>query len=218
MNAPTTPPPVRTEFDVVGTTPIRKDGEEKVTGAALFGDDIHLPGMLHGAMLRSPHPHARIVSIDKSKAEALKGVRTVIVGADMPTLSATVVAAGEGGEVNMQDIADNCIARDKVFYDGHVVAAVAADNQHIADAACKLIEVEYELLTPVLNVHDAVAEGAPVLHEDYTPGAFLFPTQKALPNAGRLFMEHGDVDTTFEAWSRVVAINDACIEDRWSVD
>ncbi|MBL4622079.1 MAG: xanthine dehydrogenase family protein molybdopterin-binding subunit [Immundisolibacteraceae bacterium] len=204
MNAPTTPPPVRTEFDVIGTTPIRKDGEEKVTGAALFGDDIHLPGMLHGAMLRSPHPHARIISIDKSKAEALKGVRTVIIGADMPTLSATIVAAGEGGEVNMQDIADNCMARDKVFYDGHVLAAVAADNKHIAEAACALIEVEYELLTPVLNVHDAVAEGAPVLHEDYTPGAFLFPTQKALPNAGRLFMEHGDVDAIFETCDHVI--------------
>ncbi len=204
MNAPTNLPPVKTDFSVLGETPIRKDGYEKVTGAAKFGDDIHLPGMLHGKMLRSPHPHARIKSIDTSKAAAMKGVHAVITGADMPKLNMAVVAAGEGGEVNMQDIADNCIARDKVFYDGHVVAAVAADNPHIAEAACQLIDVEYEMLPPVLNVHDAVKEGATVLHEDYTPGAFLFPTQKALPNAGRLFLEHGDVDATFEQCDFVI--------------
>ncbi|MCG2634643.1 MAG: xanthine dehydrogenase family protein molybdopterin-binding subunit [Gammaproteobacteria bacterium] len=204
MNAPESGGKVKTEFTVLGTTPMRQDGMEKVTGAARFGDDIHLPGMLHGKLLRSPHAHARIKSIDTRKAAAMKGVRAVITGADMPTLNAGIIAAGEGGEVNMQDIADNCMARDRVFYDGHVLAAVAADNPHIAEAACGLIEVEYELLEPVLNVHDAIKAGAPVLHEEYTPGAFLFPTQKALPNAGRLFLEHGDVDGALAACDFVV--------------
>ncbi|MEC9340117.1 MAG: xanthine dehydrogenase family protein molybdopterin-binding subunit [Pseudomonadota bacterium] len=193
MNAPTGLD-TTVDLNVIGTTPTRKDGIDKVTGVAKFGDDIHLSNMLHAKVLRSPHPHARIVKIDTSKAAAYPGVHAVITGKDMPKLNVQVVAAGEGGEVNMQDIADNCIARDKVFYEGHVVAAVAADNPHIAGEAAKLIEVEYEVLESVLDVREAVKEGAVVLHEDYTPGAFLFPTQKALPNAGRLQMGDGDVE------------------------
>jgi CO/xanthine dehydrogenase Mo-binding subunit len=187
-----------TKYRVLGTRPTRKDGIDKLTGRAKFGDDIFLPGMLHAKVLRSPHPHARILSIDTSKALAYPGVHAVITGKDMPKLDAEVIATGEGGQVNMQDIADNCIAKDKVFYDGHVVAAVAADNPHIAGEAAKLIEVKYAILEPVLNVRDAIKPGAPVLHENYTPGAFLFPTAKALPNAGRLQMGGGDVDAGFK--------------------
>jgi CO/xanthine dehydrogenase Mo-binding subunit len=197
MNAPESTV-TETKYRVLGTRPTRKDGIDKLTGRAKFGDDIFLPGMLHAKVLRSPHPHARILSIDISKALAYPGVHAVITGKDMPKLDAALIATGEGGQVNMQDIADNCIAKDKVFYDGHVVAAVAADNPHIAGEAAKLIEVKYEILEPVLNVLDAIKPGAPVLHENYTPGAFLFPTAKALPNAGRLQMGGGDVDAGFK--------------------
>jgi xanthine dehydrogenase molybdenum-binding subunit len=186
------------EFRVLGTRPVRPDGLEKVTGAAKFGDDFHLPGMLHGKTLRSSVPHARIRSIDASAAFNLPGVRAVVTGADFPPLNQAVVAGSEGGFVNMQDIADNCIAKDKVFYDGHVIAAVAADNPHVAEEACKLIKVDLEELPFLMDVRDAVKDGAPVLHEDFIPGAFLFPTQKALPNAGRLQLAVGDLEQGFK--------------------
>lgn len=118
---------------VVGTTPIRPDGLDKVTGRAKFADDIHLPRMLHGRVLRSPHAHAIIKSIDTSKAAALQGVHAVITAADFPSLEASSESSGEGGPMDMNDLADNCIAKSRVFYDGHAVAAVAADNIHMPD-------------------------------------------------------------------------------------
>ena len=185
------------DFRILGSTPIRPDGLDKVTGRANFGDDIHLPNMLHAKVLRSSLPHARIKSIDTSAAEALPGVHAVITGKDMPAVNTEMAGAGEGGETNMQDIADNCIAKDTVFYDGHAIAAVAAENPHSAEEAVKLIKVEFEELPFVQDVCEAVAEGSVVLHEDFVPGAFLFPTQKALPNAGRLQLAVGDLDKGF---------------------
>ncbi|MDD3651318.1 molybdopterin cofactor-binding domain-containing protein, partial [Immundisolibacter sp.] len=186
------------KWRVLGTTPVRRDGIDKVTGQAKFGDDFHLPDMLYGKVVRSPHPHARIKRIDASKALALPGVKAVITGADFPPLNQAVVAAGEGGHVSMQDIADNCIAKHTVFYDGHAVAAVAADSPHVAEEAAALVEVEYEILPFIQDVREAVKDGAIVLHDDYVPGAFLFPTQKALPNAGRLQLAAGDVEQGFK--------------------
>ena len=109
----------------VGTRPVRHDGLDKVTGRARFGADLSLPGMLTGAVLRSPHAHARIRSIDTSAAAAMDGVRAVVTGADFPMLERE---AGEGGEaaVDYRDLCRNVMARDKVLYEGHALAAVAA--------------------------------------------------------------------------------------------
>ncbi len=155
----------KTEFKVVGTRPIRHDGLEKVTGQARYGADISLPGMLHGKVLRSPHAHAIIKSIDVSRALALPGVESVITSADLPQPSGKVADLGEGAMMNPKFLSNNVLASNKVLYKGHAVAAVAAANQHVAEEALGLIDVEYEELTPVLNAVDAMKEGAPILHE-----------------------------------------------------
>lgn len=188
---------VKMKTRVVGTRPVRRDGADKVTGAANFGDDFHMPNMLHAKILRSPHAHAIIKSIDVSAAEALPGVRAVISGKDMPAPNLQMTGHSEGGDVDIGAIAYNGMARDKVYYEGHALAAVAADNPHVAQEALALIKVEYEVLKPVMNVRDAMADGAPVLHENFIPGAFMFPTQKALPNAGILQLGVGDIDQGF---------------------
>jgi len=121
----------------VGTRPNRPDGVDKVTGRAKFGADLTLPNMLHGRVLRSPHPHAVIKSIDVSKAEALPGVRAVVTRDDFPLLPSEFVPAGEA-MINFGDMCRNVMAREKALYDGHAVAAVAATSVHIAKEALKL--------------------------------------------------------------------------------
>jgi CO/xanthine dehydrogenase Mo-binding subunit len=182
---------------VVGTTPIRPDGLDKVTGRATFADDIYPPRMLHGKVLRSPHAHARIKAIDTRKATALPGVHAVITAADFPVPATSIESLGEGGLVDIKDLADNCIAKKQVFYDGHAVAAVAADNLHIAEHAAGLISVDYEVLEPVMDVQSAMADTAPVIHEHFTPGSFFAPTEKSGPNAGRLEFADGDINKGF---------------------
>ena len=153
------------EFDVVGTRPIRPDGLDKVTGRARYSADIHLPGMLHGKLLRSPHAHARIRSIDCSRALELSGVKAVVTAADMPEVSAEFTDQEEGAMVNYGFYGRNVIAREKALYKGHVVAAVAATDPSVAEQALDLIEVDYEVLPPVLNAENAMKEDAPILHE-----------------------------------------------------
>ena len=160
MNAPE-----RTgEFRVVGTSPVRPDGVDKVTGKAIYGTDFVAPGMLLGAILRSPHPHARIRGIDTSAAEALPGVKSVVTSRDFPQASSEDIAIGES-EGNAADLARNCMAQDKVLYEGHAVAAVAATTREIAEAALQLIVVDYEVLSHVIGLEEALLPGAPVLHE-----------------------------------------------------
>ena len=153
------------EFDVIGTRPIRPDGLDKVTGRARYSADIHLSGMLHGKLLRSPHAHARIRSIDCSKALELPGVKAVITADDMPEVSAEFTDQAEGAMVNYGFYGRNVIAREKALYKGHVVAAVAATDPSVAEQALDLIEVDYEILQPVLNAEDAMKDDAPILHE-----------------------------------------------------
>lgn len=153
------------KYKVIGTRPVRHDGVEKVTGQAKYGADIKLTGMLYASMLRSPHAHANIKSIDTSKAEALPGVRAVLTNADLPEQGDRIVELGEGA-VNMRHLQANVLAKDKVLYRGHAIAAVAADNIHIASEAVKQIEVEYETLPPVLDVRQAMSDDAPVLNDD----------------------------------------------------
>ena len=153
------------DFQVIGTSPIRPDGADKVTGRALYGVDVRLPGMLYGAVLRSPHAHARILSIDTSLAEALPGVKAVVTSADLPDVESKVASLGEGS-VNAHYQSWNILARGKVLYYGHAVAGVAATSVHIAKEALDLIRVTYEVLIPVMDVESAMREGAPILLAD----------------------------------------------------
>ncbi len=121
-------------YHVIGTRPLRPDGIDKVTGRAVYGADVKLPGMLHGKILRSPHAHARIVSIDTTAAEALPGVRAVVTAHDLPDIADKLADLGES-VVNLRYSSSNILAHDKVLYYGHAVAAVAADNVHIAEEA-----------------------------------------------------------------------------------
>jgi CO/xanthine dehydrogenase Mo-binding subunit len=106
--------------------------------------------MLYGAVLRSPHAHAGIISIDTSRAEALPGVNGVATSADLPEMQDKLTSMGEGSVVNLRYQSENVLAHSKVLYFGHAVAAVAATSLNIAQEALKLIEVSCEILPPVL--------------------------------------------------------------------
>ncbi|MCZ6859317.1 MAG: xanthine dehydrogenase family protein molybdopterin-binding subunit [Alphaproteobacteria bacterium] len=185
------------DLKVVGTRPRRPDGVDKVTGRAKFGADLYLPGMLVGKTLRSPHAHARIRSIDTSKAEALAGVKAVVTRDDFPDMPVEYASAGEL-VINFYDVTRNMMAREKVLYDGHPVAAVAATSEAIARKALKLIEVEYEILPHVIDVVEAMKPDAPLLHEEqYTQG--LDPKPKKPSNlAKRVKFAKGDMEAGFK--------------------
>ena len=153
------------DYQVVGTRPVRHDGPDKVMGRARYAADIHLPGMLHAKMLRSPHAHARIRSIDAGKALALPGVEAVVTAADLPDISPDLSEQEEGAAVNYGFYSRNVLAREKALYRGHAVAAVAAASPHLAEQAMELIEVDYEVLPPVLDADAAMKDDAPALHE-----------------------------------------------------
>ena len=153
------------EYSVVGTRPVRHDGADKVTGRARYGADINLPGMLYGKVLRSPHAHARIKSIDTSRALAFPGVKAVVTSDEMAQPSGNIADLAEGSLANARFMSNNILARDKVLYKGHAVAAVAAVNSHVAEQALGLIDVEYEVLPPILDVMDAIKDDAPLVHE-----------------------------------------------------
>ncbi|MCB9940532.1 MAG: xanthine dehydrogenase family protein molybdopterin-binding subunit [Planctomycetaceae bacterium] len=188
------------KYKVIGTRPVRHDGADKVTGRAKYGADIKLTGMLYGATLRSPHAHAKIKSIDTSKAEALAGVRAVVTSADLPEQGDRIVELGEGA-ANMRHLTANVLARGKVLYKGHAIAAVAADNIHIAEEAIKLIKVEYELLPPVLDVRKAMSAESPVLNDDIrTESVGSAPASKdSKPTniAKHFLFEKGDIAAGF---------------------
>lgn len=147
----------------IGQRTLRPDGIEKVTGSAQYAADYSMPGMVWGKVLRSPHAHALIKTIDTSKAEKLKGVLAVMTGDDLPLLPLDVPLPN--GPNDIRWIARGCMAREKVLYTGHPVAAVAATSQSIAMAALKLIEVDYDVLPHVIDVDEAMAPDAPILHD-----------------------------------------------------
>src|SRR5687768_4299197 len=165
MNDVTTQDLTEREFKVVGTRPPRPDGVDKVTGRAKFGADLHVANMLVGKVLRSPHAHARIKSIDTSKALALHGVKAVITAADFGDLPSEFIPAGEM-MVNFRDMTRNIMAREKALYEGHAIAAVAATTEAVAEQALQLIEVRYEVLPHVIDVEAAMAPDAPLLHDN----------------------------------------------------
>ena len=159
--------PQQQQYRVIGTRPVRHDGVDKVTGAARYGADITLPGMLHAKVLRSPHAHARIRSIDTAKAEALPGVVAVLTAADFPIIEDRILDFAEV-QGNARMIAENLMAKDKALYMGHAVAAVCAVSPHIAAEALQLVAVDYEVLPTVLTWRDAMAPDAALLHDDMT--------------------------------------------------
>ncbi|MEX0277275.1 MAG: xanthine dehydrogenase family protein molybdopterin-binding subunit [Ruegeria sp.] len=195
----------KSDFTFVGTRPNRPDGLDKVTGRAKFGADISAPGMLHGAILRSPHAHARILKIDTSKAEAHKDVKAVVTRADFS--DKVEFKPGLSGE--FWNVLENVMAGEKALYDGHAVAAVAATSALAARDALKLIEVEYEVLPHVTDVDKAMAPDAPVIRE----GAADYSVPKGMhPNVVRYHESgHGDVEAGF-------AEADLVIEDSFATE
>ncbi|PKB67691.1 MAG: oxidoreductase [SAR202 cluster bacterium Io17-Chloro-G3] len=151
------------EYNVVGTRPIRHDGADKVTGRAVYGADVNPSGLLHGRILRSPHAHAKIISIDTSRAEKLPGVKAVVTAADLPeTIEGATVDYGEGS-MDLHYMRQNVLAVDKVLYTGHAIAGVAAVNSHIAEEALAVIDVRFEVLPSVTTAPDGMADEAPII-------------------------------------------------------
>lgn len=173
----------------IGQRTIRPDGADKVTGRAAYGADTVMPGMIWARVLRSPHAHARIVSIDTSKAEALPGVKAVMTARDVVEfpLDKSVML----GIQDMRWMCRNVMAREKALFHGHPVAAVAATTEAIAAEACKLIEVEYEELPWVIEIEDAIKPDAPILHE------FNLVDGKPSNITGKLEHKLGDVAAGF---------------------
>ena len=201
------------EYDVVGTRPIRHDGPDKVMGRARYAADIQSPGLLHGKLLRSPHSHAVIKSIDTSRALALQGVKAVATAADLPEASAEIGDQVEGGIMNYGFYSRNVMAREKALYRGHALAAVAATSPAIAEEALSLIDVDYEVLPPVLDAYQAMKEGAPILHErllglsnpNLRQGAWGETADADRTNVANHFeFQVGDVEQGFKAADLVV--------------
>jgi CO/xanthine dehydrogenase Mo-binding subunit len=181
----------------IGKRTIRPDGEDKVTGRANFAADHSEAGMLVGKILRSPHPHALIRSINTAKAAALPGVKAVMTGHDLVEFP-----WDKPVPLGIQDLrfnSRNVMARDKALYAGHAVAAVAATSTQIAAAALKLIEVDYQVLPWVIDVDEALLPGAPILHE-HMKDVGAKPGPGTTSNiAGTLEHKLGDCDAGFAA-------------------
>lgn len=185
----------KTDYKVIGKSPIRHDGLDKVTGRAIYGGDVKAPGLIWGDVLRSPHAHARIKSIDTSAAEAMDGVFAVLTHADFPQADDKTIDAGEG-TVNLRRGQSNVMADKKVHYRGHVVAAVAAVDRNTAQIAAQAIKVEYEVLAAISDVDTAMAKGAPAILEGLVGDHLGEKVQNT--NIARIFRhEFGDVDDAF---------------------
>jgi 4-hydroxybenzoyl-CoA reductase subunit alpha len=195
------------KFTVINTPVHNVDGVAKVTGRAIYTFDVKLPGMLYGKILRSPYPHAKIKSIDTSRAEKLVGVKGVVTGKD-------TLGIKQGIWRRFKELCDEeILAREKVRYIGEPVAAVAAVDEDTAEEALDLIEVEYEPLPAVFEPLDAIKEGAPRLHEHAERNI----------NVTR-HIEWGDVDEGFkeadyirEDWFRCSSQHHVCMETHCAV-
>src|SRR5437899_4187734 len=173
----------------IGKRTIRPDGGDKVTGRAAYAADTTMPGMIWGKVLRSPHAHARIRSIDTSKAEALAGVKAVVTAKDL--VNFPIDKSVMLGIQDMRWMCRNVMARDKALFHGHPVAAVAATSQAIAAEALKLINVDYEVLPWVIDVEDAMKPDAPILHDH------IQFEGKPSNIAGKIEHKLGDIDAGF---------------------
>ncbi|MGD8832406.1 MAG: xanthine dehydrogenase family protein molybdopterin-binding subunit [Pseudomonadales bacterium] len=184
------------DFKFIGSRPVRPDGVDKVTGRAQFGADLNLPNMLYGKVLRSPHAHARIRKVDVSRALAMPGVCAAVCGADFPGAHSAEIGGEGGGDV--ADLAQNVMARHKVLYHGHAVAAVAATSSALAEAALEAIEVDYEVLPPVLDLDAAMAPDAPLVNDRCFTKNAPQPTDTPSNIAEVMTLARGNVEEGFE--------------------
>jgi CO/xanthine dehydrogenase Mo-binding subunit len=191
------------KFKVIGTRPVRHDGADKVTGRALYGADFQTAGLLYGKVLRSPHAHARIRSIDTSAAEKLPGVRAVVTAKDLPQTTGEV-SMGEAGAQNVAFLRGNVLASRKALYKGHAVAAVAATSPHVAEEAIALIKVDYEVLPAVLTAPEGMKKGAPIVHEDLKMTEFGQKTKQVNNIATHFQHKKGDVEKGFKEADLIV--------------
>jgi CO/xanthine dehydrogenase Mo-binding subunit len=198
--------PAVKKLKVIGSSPVRPDGIPKVTGTARYGADFSLPGMLWASILRSPHAHANIRSIDLTKARALPGVKCVMIGSDLPEQKFEYVGP-ERVAVNYWQMTRNVMAREKVLYEGRALASVAATTQAIAEAALRLIEVDYEVLPHVIDVDEAMAADAPLLFSDmFTRGVEPAPASPSNISK-RVEFKIGDTAAGFAAADEVVEMS-----------
>ena len=181
-------------FKWVGTHAPRPDGVDKVTGRAKFGADLHLPNMLVGKVLRSPHAHARIRSIDISAAQALNGVKAVVTRDDFSDQPKGVVQPAGEMLIIYRDMVRNVMAREKALYEGHAIAAVAAVDARIATQALALIKVDYEVLPHVIDPVAAMQHDAPILQEELVTDGMERPDGQMTNVAKRVEFGHGDIE------------------------
>jgi CO/xanthine dehydrogenase Mo-binding subunit len=191
---------------VVGTSPVRPDGVPKVTGQAQYGADYSLPGMLWAKVLRSPHAHARILSVDTSKAAALPGVKGIILGSDFPDHPFDYVGPERVAQ-NYWHMTRNIMAREKALFEGHAIAAVAATTSAIAAEAVSLIEVKYEVLPHCIDVEDAMKPDAPLLFEDMITRGVEPAPSKPSNISKRLEFSVGDIAAGFASADEVVEMS-----------
>ncbi|HMK80604.1 MAG TPA: xanthine dehydrogenase family protein molybdopterin-binding subunit [Xanthobacteraceae bacterium] len=209
-------------FKWVGTRPIRPDGVPKVTGTAQYGADMVMPGMLTGRILRSPHAHARIRSIDTAKAAALPGVKAIVTSRDFPERKFEYIGPERVAQ-NFWHMTRNIMAREKVLYEGHAVAAVAAASKAIADEALALIEVDYEVLPHVIDVDEAMKPDAPLLFPDMiTRGVTPPPPPSNIAkrnefNLGDLAKGFAEADEIVEMSFKTAPVHQAYIEPQGCV-
>mgnify|MGYP004705346697 FL=1 len=173
----------------VGHNAGRPDMTEKLTGEAMYVSDMILPGMLHVQLKKSPHARARIIKVDATKAAALPGVRAIVTGAELDY------------RMGLYVVDKHILAKGEVRHYGEAVAAVAADTLEQARAAVEAIEIEYQVLEPVLHHMDALKPKAPLVHPDL--GTYAYIAAAFTPKPGTNIANHtklrkGDVDKGFE--------------------
>ena len=179
----------------------RREDPRLITGGATYTDDVQLPGMLYAAMLRSPHAHAKINSIDTAAAKAAPGVVAVYTGADTEGVLNPIPCAWMPPDIEMKAVDHPAIAKDVVRYQGDAVAVVVAENRYQAEDALELISMDYELLPAVISPYEAMQPGAPQIHEDV-------PNNQAF----HWVAEGGDTDAAFAAAD--VMVKDTILQQR----
>ena len=191
------------EFKQFGKRYRKVDGADKVTGQAVFGADFTAQGSLFAKIVRSPHAHARIVSIDTTEAEAMPGVEAVCTAADFPSDVSGEVDTGEV-EIGIQFLANLIMGRRKALFEGHPVAAVAATDIHIAEEAARLVKVVYDVLPAVTDPIEAMSPDAPLLHEGLVATSLSGSDDIPSNIAGHMEGGKGDIDKGFTESDAIV--------------
>ncbi|PZC46212.1 MAG: CO or xanthine dehydrogenase, Mo-binding subunit [Chloroflexi bacterium] len=192
------------DFKYIGQRPLRPDGVEKVTGKALYGADLNLPDTIYGKILRSPHAHAKIVSIDTNEAKNLPGVKAVLTAEDLIKKHDRLYKDLEGTVSSSKYLSNNVLAEDKVLYVGHAVAAVAAISPYIALEALSLIKVEYDVLRSVSDVKSSMDDHAPILLETPITASLRDSRFESTNIVGHCEFSSGDVQVGFSEADVVV--------------